>query len=227
MTSAFTAGALRMKARLPPTWSLAASVLAVAVSVGVALVERDEAPSTAADIVLSEAVFAWVLPLLAYYAVGRAAEQGRVDRAVESLARHGTDRRQAFMGFVTGLGLRVSGVAVLATACAVIAARGVHFGAFPDVLTSSWIAVVGALCYTALFALGSLFGSSGQGRGVLLVLDLVFGSVPETAGPFPRAHLQSLIGGEAVFGLGAGGAVLVLCGILAGCVALQLWRVPP
>lgn len=227
---AFEGGLSRAASRLSAGWTTAAFTAAVAFSVLVALLERAEAPGrTAADYTLSEAVLAWVLPLLAYAAVGRVGERGRADAAVRDVARHGRSRRGAFLGLVIATALRVASIASLVALIAVITARGrLDLPAVSDALTSAWIAALGGASYVTLFALGTLFGGSGQGRAVALGADFVFGALPSTvAAVFPRAHLSSLIGGHAVLGLAGWQSTACLYAIAAGCLALGAFRVAP
>jgi hypothetical protein len=73
-----------------------------------------------------------------------------------------------------------------------------------DVLTSAWVASLGGVAYASLFALGASFGKRGGGRTAVLALDWLLGSgTGVVALGTPRAHVRSLLGGEAPAGLAA------------------------
>lgn len=227
---AFEGGLSRAASRLSAGWTTSAFVTAAAFSILVAFVERAEASGrTAADYTLSEAVLAWVLPLLAYAAVGRVGELGRSDAAVQDVARHGGNRRTAFLGLVVATALRVASIAALVALTAVIVAHGtLNLPSLSDALTSAWIAALGGASYVSLFAAGSLFGRLGQGRAVALGADFILGALPwALAAAFPRAHLSSLIGGHAVLGLAGWQSTACLYAIAAGSLVLGASRVAP
>lgn len=227
---AFENGLSRATSRLSAAWTASAFATATAFSVVVAILERADASGrTAADYTLSDALLAWVLPLLAYAAVGRVGERGRADAAVQDMARHGSNRRTAFLGLVVATGLRVASIAGIVALIAVVAARGrLDIPSISDALTSAWIVALGGASYVALFALGSLFGGSGQGRAVALGADFIFGALPSAmAAAFPRSHLSSLIGGHAVLGLAGWQSTACLYAIAAVCVMLGAFRVAP
>lgn len=227
---AFDGGLCRATARLSVRWSATAFAVSAAFAVVVALLERaDTSARFAADYTLSDGVLAWVLPLLAYSGVGRVSGSGRADDAVREVARHGENRRTAFVGLVVATGLRVASISALVAPLSVVVARGrLDLPSLSDALTSGWIAALGGGAYVALFSLGSLFGRSGQGRAVLLGADFMLGALPSgIATAFPRAHLASLIGGPAVMGLAGWQSTGCLYAIGLGCLALGALRVSP
>jgi hypothetical protein len=180
--------------------SYAAAIVFVAAA---ALLERRSAPELAVDHTLLGAVCGIAIPLLAYSAVARASNYGRLEDAAHALARHGANRKAVVLGVVVATGARVAVVAAGIAAMAVFVAGGrADRAAFGDAFTSAWVAALGGAAYVAWFALGSSFGRAGRGRTVCLATDWVLGSATSAiALPWPRAHLRSLMGGAPVFDL--------------------------
>ncbi len=226
--NAFTLGVGAADSRLGTRFMLGVSALLASFVVLVALVEKRAAPFGAVDATLAFAVFGWGIPVVAYSAVARASEYGRLDDAVAPLARHGANRRAAVLGVSFGAMLRVAVLGALAAALAVFVAAGhASAGVIRDAATSAWIGALGGAVYVFWFSLGSLFGRLGRGRFVLFVLDAVFGSATTLlAAPWPRAHLRSLLGGDAVLGMPEWQSTAALYFLAAACLVIGAIRVP-
>jgi hypothetical protein len=200
-------------------------MLASAVVVAFALVERRQDPAVAADVVVA-VVFGWTIPLSAYAAVARTCRNGRLDDAVDLLARHGANRRGAVAGLVAGTAVDVAALGSLLAVVGILLSRGFGSGGFGDAVTSAWIGALGGVAYVAWFALGSLVGRKGGGRGVAFFVDLVLGGAATSAAvPWPRAHLRSLVGGALVPGLSEGRSAFVLLALAASYLGVSLLRV--
>jgi hypothetical protein len=182
-----------------------------------ALLQKRLAPDHAVDATLTGAVFGWTIPLLAYAAVARVSRYGRLDDATADLVRHGGNRRGVVASFVLMTAARVSVVGALLAALGVLVSSVGEASAIrSDALTSAWIGALGGATYVTWFSLGSLWGKTGRGRFLTLVLDWVLGATSTAvAVPWPRAHLRCLLGGELVFGLQAWQSSALL-GLFAG-----------
>lgn len=218
------------KERLGGRTGRLAPALATVAVLGSAWVEhRAEAgaPTVAADVSLGIA-FGTCLPLVAYALVARSSMQGRLDDAVRSLTRHGANRRSAVLGVVARTGLHVSAVGAILGLFGVAAARGqLNSAALTDALIAAWIGAIGGVAYTAWLSLGSLFGRSGGGRFLALLLDFSVGAGSSAvAVPWPRSHVRSLIGGDLVLGMPAWESSLLLAALAAVYVLFCLVRVP-
>lgn len=203
--------------RLGGLWGVGAYLGAASFVALAAVLERKLVPEEAVDQTLTGAVFGWTIPLLAYAAVARVAQYGRLDTGATDLARHGGDRRAIVASFVMMTAARVGVVGALLSALGVmISSVGEAPAIRADALTSAWIGAVGGAAYVAWFSLGSLWGRSGRGRLLALALDWILGATSSAvAVPLPRAHLRCLLGGELVVGLPAWQSSVVL-GLLAG-----------
>lgn len=203
--------------RLGGLWGAGTYLGAAAFVSFAALLERRLVPEDAVDQTLTGAVFGWTIPLLAYAAVARVARYGRLDESATDLARHGGNRRAVVASFVVMTGARVGVVGALLAALGVlISSVGEAPAIRADALTSAWIGALGGAAYVAWFSLGSLWGKSGRGRLLALILDLILGATSSAvAVPLPRAHLRCLLGGELVVGLPAWQSSALL-GLLAG-----------
>jgi len=203
--------------RLGGFWGVGAYLGAALFVSAAALLEKRLAPEGAVDATLTGAVFGWTIPLLAYAAVARVSRYGRLDDGTADLVRHGGDRRAIVASFVLMTAARVSVVGALLAALGVLVSSVGEASAIrSDALTSAWIGALGGAAYVAWFSLGSLWGKAGRGRLLSLVLDWVLGATSTAvAVPWPRAHLQCLLGGELVAGLPAWQSS-VLLGLFAG-----------
>jgi hypothetical protein len=187
--------------RLVRAPGVALAVLALSTSLTVALVERVAAPLTAPDRTVS-AVVGVVVPLLSFGLLALATGRTRLAEASWPIARFGAPRGQVALGLVATAMIASALWSAVCVSLAVWLAYGGIAGTAQDVLTSSWIAALGAASYCGWFALGGCWLRRGRGRWIVLVADLVLGAGSGLAAAiWPRAHLHSLVGGEAVLGL--------------------------
>jgi len=210
-----------------PSLVLPVVVAALAV-IGIATLERAEAPGRAADYTLFGVVFGWTLPLLAYVMTGRVLGSGRLDHALVPVSRAGGNRRAAAAGLLGVTGASVALASALLAVVGVLVARGrLDADSIRDALLSASIAALGGATYVAWFGLGSLFGRSGGGRAACLIVDWILGTGHTFAAvAWPRAHLVSLIGGEPVLGFSSPESAMALYLLAAAYLGLTLVRLP-
>jgi hypothetical protein len=160
--------------------------------------------------------------------MARATAARRLEEAVHELARHGANRRSA------ALGMLLAPTASVALGTALLALVAVLLTRWPsdprlgsDLLASGWVGLLGGAAYALWFAFGSTFGRSGGGRGVLLVLDWIFGAGASLlALPWPRSHIRNLLGAEPVLGMPQWSATLALALLGLFCGGAALLRTP-
>jgi hypothetical protein len=201
--------------RTPRAWIPVLAWGALAVVSAVVLRRNGSSGSTTAGAL--EVIFGQLaLPLLSFTIVGAVLGGDGLARAARPFVAFGAPPPR--------MALAIVGVAVVATALvagilgAAVAALA-HGASDPplarDALTSAWVGGLGGAAYAALFGFGASFGKRGGGRAVALVLDWVLGSGTGAAGiPTPRAHVRSLLGGDAVMGLSGRASALLLVGIV-------------
>lgn len=202
------------------------ALLALAAVAWVGTLERAETPVRAVDYTLFGVVFGWTLPLLTYVITGAVLRHARLDDAVLPVARAGGNRRVAALGLLAPTAAVMATLAGLLAVAGVFSARGrLDAAAVADAGTSACIAALGGAVYVVGFGLGSLFGRAGGGRAAALLIDWVLGTGHALAAvAWPRAHLGSLIGGEAVMGLSSPASALSLCGLVSAYLAVMLVR---
>lgn len=199
--------------RLPPRRVAVLALLGALASSGVALAVRSSSPLAAPNVVAS-LVFGLVLPLTAYGAVSTGSGSTDLSSATWPAARRGFSRRPVAMGLALA-----AFVATLAVVFPVLLVGfGVAYRATPgfskDCVTSGGLVALGAAAYVSAFSLASTAMRRGRARSLLLCLDFFVGAFGSAFSlPFPRAHLRSLLGGEAVAMLSqrqSSGALLTL-----------------
>ncbi len=210
--------------RTPRAWPPLA--LWIAVAVGAAFVERARAGPHGADHALLETFGAVALPLLAYAFVGAVVGSDGLGQASRALVAFGALPRDVALG---GIAVATVSTALTSAALGAVVTLVAHGAGDPplahDVITSAWIAAVGGVAYAALFALGSTLGRRGGGRSVVLVLDWLLGSGSGVAALLtPRAHVRSLLGGDAPIALSAAASALTLVALAALFTALAVRR---
>ncbi|MBI4952928.1 MAG: hypothetical protein HY908_12915 [Myxococcales bacterium] len=209
-------------ARLRPR-GLIVLALGLAGALAAALVERATAPMSAPDRSLAFAC-GFVLPLVALAVVSLATGAEELGASVWCLSRHGLSRRASLLG----VGLAVVAATALAALVIVEATLAVAHGGSPggDALTSGWIAALGAAAYASLALAGARLLRRGRGRYLVVLLDLLLGGGHVWGLPWPRAHLASLLGGPAAYGLSQADSSLVLGAVAlgAGLVATVVAR---
>jgi hypothetical protein len=190
--------ALRLARPRAWPWIAAWPLLAIGAALALARAHAGSSGSAVGD------VFGGVaLPLLAYAVVGAALAGDGLPRSTRALVAFG-----AAPARVAGATILVA--AVVSAALAAVTGAGVAALAHStadaplarDAAVTAWVAALGGASYAALFALGATFGRRGGGRAWALALDWLLGLGAGSGGTItPRAHVRSLLGGEAVAGL--------------------------
>lgn len=191
---------------------------------GVAWAVRSSSRLGAPDAVLGLA-FGFGLPLIAYGAVATALANTDLSNATWAAARLGLSRR----GVAIGLSLSAFLTTLLVLMPGLLIGLGVAYGSLPgvvrDVFTSTGLVVLGAAAYVAVFTLASTAMKRGRARSLALFLDFLLGSgTSALALPFPRGHLSSLLGGEALATLSQRQSSSFLGGLAVAALLLALGR---
>lgn len=171
-----------------------APVLAwVLLAVFVALVARKS--EQAVYLALSRGFGAVSMPLLVYAMFGVVCPEGTLVGSARPLVFLGAPVRRAT--FV--MGVAVVGLSALVCALLAVLVVGIAHGPTDpplgnDLATSALVGALGGAAYAAYFSLGAaVFGRTG--RGIFLVIDLLFAGFGAGALLTPRAHVRSLFGG--------------------------------
>ena len=164
------------------------------------VVERRRDAASAADTVLTGAVFGVALPILAYLLMDRVCAGQQLSRSVDVIARHGSDRRAVVLGLLLGSALCTALAAALLTSAALLGARAPGSSAFVhDLRISVGISLLAGEVYALWFGVASLFGKRGGGRKCALLVDFLLGASSSLlAVPLPRGHVRNLLGGTPV-----------------------------
>ena len=201
-------------------------LLACGAVFALAVLGRRSDPSEAVDNLLALPVFGLSLPVLAYLVSERVCGGQRLDRSVDSVARHGADRRAALLGVLLASALCTALASVLLTLTAVFTAHSAGSLLF-DLRSSVGIAVLGGVVYALWFGAASLLGKRGGGRKWALIADFILGaSNSALAAPCPRAHVRNLLGGTPALDISQAHAWLALIAIGAVCTLLSVSRTP-
>jgi hypothetical protein len=205
-------------------WTLSAGLMLV---VMITMLER-QLSERAADVSLTGVSFGMVLPLLALGIVRQTCNGDRLDRAFESLARFGGDRRWMAAGQAALTVSTSAALGVVIGALTVLLARHLGDPELPaDVWASSGVGVIAGASYACWFTLGSRLGRAGRGRTAFLLLDWVLGSSTGLlAMPMPRGHVRNLLGAEPVMQLSQNGAWLTVTALFFLVLALAIWSIP-
>ncbi|HEX2732496.1 MAG TPA: hypothetical protein VHM70_12875 [Polyangiaceae bacterium] len=214
------------RSRLTRTWWIQSGGAALAATLFGLILEHRASPSSSRINTLLTFTLGLILPLLTWATASQLFPNG-LFASLAPIATHGASRR----GLLLGAGLRaLSGATAIVLGSTVVvfllggSARAGNFGAL---LIGTWIAVLGAVAYTAWFLLGSSFGSRAQGRWVFLALDWLLGSSASAlALPWPRGHLRNLLGGESVANLEQPAATLTLTLLILVYLGLTCVRTP-
>jgi hypothetical protein len=211
-------------ARVRGMGALLTLLLACSVVFALSVLGRRSDPADAVDNLLSVPVFGLLLPVLAYLVSERVCGGQRLDCSVETLARHGTDRRAAVLGSLLASALCSALAAALLALTAVFTAHSAGSLAF-DVRSSLGIALLAGVVYALWFGAASLLGKRGGGRKWALIADFILGAGNTAlAAPCPRAHVRNLLGGSAVLDISQAHAWLALIAIGVLCAALSVTR---
>jgi len=209
--------------RTPRAWIpvLAWAALALVSSV---VLHRTGASATGGAL---QAIFGgFALPLLTFTMVGAVLGGDGLTRATRPFVAFGAPPRVIAVATIAVAALASALVAALVGGAVAALAHGSSDPPLArDVLTSAWVAGLGGAAYAAFFSFGASFGKRGGGRAVALVVDWVLGSTSGAAGLLtPRAHVRSLLGGDAVMGLSGRASAIALVALVVFFVALAAAR---
>ncbi|HTA92909.1 MAG TPA: hypothetical protein VK745_25200 [Polyangiaceae bacterium] len=226
--SGIAVGAALARERLRGVTPLLVLALSGCAVYALAVLERQSSPDSAADSALAGPVFGFALPILAYLVSERVCNGERLDRSVDTVARHGADRRHALLGALLVSALVMAFAGTLLTLLALLGAHSLHDADLArDLATSAAIAFVTGAVYALAFGAASSFGKRGGGRKWALVLDFMLGAGDSLlAAPWPRGHARNLLGGVPVLELSQSGAWLALAAIALLSVAFSVSRTP-
>lgn len=228
MTS-LSMGARVARKRLVTSTSLLAMGGGVALGAVCAAIERASSALHAADRTLAGAACGLLLPIGAYLLVERFCSGRRLDEALGAVTRRGANGRACALGTLVVIATVAAAFASAVALVSVLFARGAADPTWVlDTAQTVPIAILGALAYMSLFAMGSQFGRRGQGRTVLLALDWLLGSgTSMLALPWPRGHLRNLLGSQPVLGIGQSLASAFLLVLTLVSLSVALGRVKP
>lgn len=191
-----TLGATRLARRTP--WVLLALGLLLVTCVGV--LERLTEPAYALDRTLLGVAFGLALPLFCYLLFESALAERGLYALVSPLSRHGADARTLSFGVVITLTAVCAAAGVVFSSSALLSTVGFGPALREEWFPCVWGGAVAGFAYAGLFACASRL--SRLGRVAVLVGDWLLGAGSGAlALPFPRGHVRSLFGGEAVLDL--------------------------
>ena len=210
-------GAQLALARLrSPSSALVLAISALAVFAAAVLERRSNAAS-APDDVLSGVALGVALPVLAYLISERACDGQRLDRSVDSVARHGADRRRSVLGLLLACALATALGGVCLVLVAMLGAHSLRDTSLAfDLRSSIGIAFVSGFAYALCFGAAALLGKRGGGRKWALIADFSVGTgASGFAALCPRSHVRNLLGGTPALDLSQRSAwfALILIGI--------------
>jgi len=214
--------------RTPRAWLPVAlwSLLAVGAAT---MLRHARIPSNASE-ALQSPFGTFALPLLSYAVVGATLGGEGLSRSTRSLVAFGaTPFRAAFGSIAVAMVVAATLSSIVGVLVAVLGHGDGDPPLLRDAVATAWVAFLGGAAYGAAFAFGASFGKRGGGRAAILALDWVLGSGNETAALVtPRAHLRSLLGGDAVASLSGHASalcLLLLAAAFAWLAALRARRV--
>jgi hypothetical protein len=218
------AGARLAGTRLMAAETLAALVIGVALAALIAVIARAHLPLEAPHHLVL-VTFRFVIPLTSFAIVARAIDRARLDDSVWCLARHGLAKQTLAFGLVLTAQALAALVAALVAAAGLLLAYGSLARASADLATTLPIALLGGAAYAGWFALGAAFLREGRGRFVPLVADFVLGGgTGLLAFAFPRSHLASLAGEQAVMDMSQRASSVMLLALTLALPALAAMR---
>jgi hypothetical protein len=223
--SAIRGGLDMALARLRKRSAWLGPLLALALAIAAALVERRVTSAGAVDRAL-EVTLGLVVPLAAFGAVGVVTARERLRDAAWPLARFGASAR----GVAFGLGLgAVLASAVLGALLAVVVVLVAHGPSSPplvaDAAVCAWLSALTGAAYASWFLLGAAFGRRGRLRWLPLALDFAVGGSGGLLGAsLPRGLVHALLGGAAPLALPRPACTAILVAEAVGLLALAAAR---
>jgi len=207
-------------ARFPRAWVPVLAWAGLALVAAVALHRRGS--SDALELVFGQLV----LPLGSFTIVGALLGGDGLARSTRALVAFGAPPAQVAAGtVVAAIGASALLGAILGGSVAALAHGSGDPPLVRDALTSAWVAGLGGAAYAALFSFGASFGKRGIGRSLALVLDWLLGTGRGTfALVTPRAHIRSLLGGDAVLAMSGRASAAMLVGLVIVFASLAVTR---
>jgi hypothetical protein len=189
-------GAARLSRRTP--WVLFGMGVLLVLCVGA--LERMSEPAYALDRALLGVAFGLALPLFCYLVFESVLAERGLPGLVLPLQRHGADARTLSFGIVMALTAVCAAAGVVFSLGALLVTVGFGPAFSRELLPCIWGGAAAGFAYAGLFAFASRFRRLGR-------LSVLFGDWLLGAGsgvlalPFPRGHVRSLFGGDAVLDL--------------------------
>jgi hypothetical protein len=210
-------------ARTPRAWVAIVGWMLAAV-VSAAILHRRGTSATEAA--LGSVFGSFALPLLAFAVVGAVLGGESLGRACRSLVAFGAPpAKAALSATVASIGAAALLAALSGSLVAVVAHGPLDPPVVHDALTTAWVSGLGGAAYAALFTFGATFGRHGWGRVAALFVDWLFGGgTGVVASCLPRAHVRSLLGGEAVVSLGERASAAALVALVVAFTLLAVAR---
>jgi hypothetical protein len=166
----------------------------------VGVLERMTEASYSLDRTLLGVAFGLALPLYGYWVFESALDRRGMLGLVAPLTRHGADARMLSFGLVMALTAACAVAGLVFALGAVLATAGLGPSFVRELGPCAWGGALAGCAYAGLFAVGSRFRRAG--RVALLLGDWLLGAGSGVFSlPFPRGHVRSLFGGEAVLDL--------------------------
>lgn len=222
--------ALRMGfARIIGARAAVAAVAALGVVVLVSVLERSASQVGAADRALAT-TFRFVVPLVAVVLSGLSTGVASLREAAWPASRFGHPRGMVGLGIVIAATVVTAALSLgLALVALAVTRLGANAGAAAlpfarDLLTTSWIALLGGGAYGAWLGLGAGFGAQGGGRLAFLGVDFLLGGLSAAGVVLPRGLLRHLLGGAAPLDLPQAASSAILLVTTACCLALCFAR---
>jgi hypothetical protein len=169
---------------------------------------------------------ALALPFVSFAVVGAVLGADGLARSTRSFVAFGASPARVALATISAA---VVASAVLAGLLGVVVVALAHSAGDPplgrDMLASAWVGGLGGAAYASLFCFGASFGKRGGGRAVALVLDWVIGGSTWAGDVItPRAHVRSLLGGDASAGLSGHASAIGLVVLIVVFTALAVGR---
>jgi hypothetical protein len=216
-------------ARVLGARGLVAMAVALAAVVLASVLERSASQVGAADRALAT-TFRFVVPLTALALSSLSTGLASLRDAAWPAGRFGHPRGSVGVGIVVAATLLTAAFSLASALVALALTRigaNAGAGALPlarDLLTTSWIALLGGGAYGAWLGLGASFGAQGGGRLGVIGIDFVLGSLSATGAVLPRGLVRHLLGGDAPLDMPQAASSAILLATTVICLALCFAR---
>lgn len=223
MIAALATPARLRLARSPRSWMTLGTWIAVSLAYA-ALARWSGGAST--DRVLLGLFAPLALPLVAMSVLGACTGPNGLRAQASAVQAFGAS---GFRAALATLAVASVGAALLAAILGALVTLLAHGDADPplarDVLTTAWVAALGAVAYVTYFGVGATFGARGGGRGVMLLFSWLLADAGTTGAALsPHAHVRSLLGGHPAATFSQRASTLDLVGLALVCALYAAWR---